>query len=86
LHEIRSSGFRRQYVAHSQIAIEGRVLAARALGPTPSRYSAPLNLATARAEMDLLNHRFLYFTDAADGRARVLYLRLDGDYGLVRPW
>jgi hypothetical protein len=51
----------------------------------PSRYSSPLTLDTARAEMDLLNDRFLYFVDAEDGRGKVLYLRHDGDYGLVLP-
>jgi hypothetical protein len=53
--------------------------------PEPSRYGDPLTLAQARAEMDLVDHRFLYFTDAADGRGKVLYLRSDGDYGLVEP-
>ncbi|WP_445149553.1 sigma 54 modulation/S30EA ribosomal C-terminal domain-containing protein [Baekduia sp. Peel2402] len=53
--------------------------------PEPSRYSQPLSLATARAEMDVLAHRFLYFIDADDGRGKVLYLRYDGDYGLVEP-
>jgi hypothetical protein len=53
--------------------------------PEPSRYSEPLSLEAARSEMDVLNHRFLYFTDAADGRGKVLYLRHDGDYGLVEP-
>ena len=51
----------------------------------PSRYSEPLTLEKAREEMDWLNHRFLYFIDAADGRGKVLYLRHDGDYGLVVP-
>ncbi|HEY4097893.1 MAG TPA: sigma 54 modulation/S30EA ribosomal C-terminal domain-containing protein [Baekduia sp.] len=51
----------------------------------PSRYGEPLSLAVARSEMDVLNHRFLYYLDAADGRGRVLYLRTDGDYGLVEP-
>jgi ribosome-associated translation inhibitor RaiA len=51
----------------------------------PGRYSAPIPLATARAEMDILNHRFLYFIEVEDGRGRVLYLRHDGDYGLVEP-
>jgi hypothetical protein len=35
--------------------------------------------------MDMLNHRFLYYLDAEDERGRVLYLRFDGDYGLVEP-
>jgi ribosome-associated translation inhibitor RaiA len=51
----------------------------------PNRYSEPLTLAAARAEMDIVNHRFLYYGDAEDGRGRVLYLRHDGDYGLVEP-
>jgi hypothetical protein len=52
--------------------------------PEPSRYSDPVTLEVARSEMDVLNHRFLYFTDD-DGRRKVLYLRHDGDYGLVEP-
>jgi hypothetical protein len=51
--------------------------------PEPSRYSEPLPFEEARTEMDVLNHRFLYFIDAADGRGKVIYLRHDGDYGLV---
>ncbi|WP_027006196.1 sigma 54 modulation/S30EA ribosomal C-terminal domain-containing protein [Conexibacter woesei] len=53
--------------------------------PEPSRYSEPLPLAVARSEMDVLDHRFLYFIDEDDGRGKVLYLRYDGDYGLVEP-
>jgi ribosome-associated translation inhibitor RaiA len=53
--------------------------------PEPSRYPAPITLVAAREEMDLLNHRFLYFIDADDRRGRVLYLRHDGNYGLVEP-
>jgi ribosome-associated translation inhibitor RaiA len=56
----------------------------------PSWFSEPLSLATAREEMDMLNeravnNRFLYFIDAADDRGKVIYVRLDGDYGLVEP-
>ena len=50
-----------------------------------SRYTTPLTLEAARADMDVLNHRFLYFIDVEDGRGKVLYLRYDGDYGLVQP-
>lgn len=53
--------------------------------PQPDRHGHPISLARARDEMDVLNHRFLYFIDAADGRGKVLYLRHDGDYGLVVP-
>jgi len=53
--------------------------------PKASRYPGPLRLEDARAEMDFLNHRFLYFLDAADGRGKVLYVRHDGDYGFVEP-
>jgi ribosome-associated translation inhibitor RaiA len=51
--------------------------------PEPSRYADPIPLAKARSEMDVLNHRFLFFVDAEDGRGKVIYLRHDGDYGLV---
>jgi ribosome-associated translation inhibitor RaiA len=51
--------------------------------PQESRYPEPISLADAREEMDMVNHRFLYFVDAEDGRGKVLYLRHDGDYGLV---
>jgi ribosome-associated translation inhibitor RaiA len=53
--------------------------------PEPSRYEGPITLEKARAEMDWLNHRFLYFVDAGDGLGKVIYLRHDGDYGLVEP-
>jgi Sigma 54 modulation/S30EA ribosomal protein C terminus len=53
--------------------------------PKASRYPGPLEFRAARREMDFLNHRFLYFMDAADGRGKVIYLRHDGDYGLVEP-
>jgi hypothetical protein len=64
----------------SVLADEGDLLAVQA-----SRYSGPLPFADARAEMDFLSHRFLYFVDAADQRGRVMYLRADGDYGVVEP-
>jgi ribosome-associated translation inhibitor RaiA len=53
--------------------------------PRPSRYPGPLALSAARVEMDFLDHRFLYFLDAEDNRGKVIYLRHDGDYGLVEP-
>lgn len=43
----------------------------------------PETLGQAAAELDRSAARFRYFVDAADGRPKVLYLRHDGDYGLV---
>lgn len=51
--------------------------------PEPSRYSEPISLADARSEMDVLDHRFVYFIAIEDQHGKVLYLRYDGDYGLV---
>jgi ribosome-associated translation inhibitor RaiA len=53
--------------------------------PQPSRYDRPLTVEEAGAELETLGDRFVYFTDAADRRGKVLYPRRDGDYGLVEP-
>jgi hypothetical protein len=62
----------------SVLADEGDIVVAH-----PSRYDDPLTLTAATEEMDMIRHRFMYFTDAADGRGKVLYPRIDGNYGLV---
>jgi hypothetical protein len=51
--------------------------------PRPSLYPGPIGVADARSEMDVLDHRFVYFIAAEDRGGRVLYQRRDGDYGLV---
>jgi ribosomal subunit interface protein len=48
-----------------------------------SRMSGATRLEDAVSEMNILNHRFMYFTDAASGRANVIYMRYDGHYGLI---
>jgi ribosome-associated translation inhibitor RaiA len=53
--------------------------------PEPNRYSEAMTVDQARREMDVVNHRFIYFIAAEDMRGRVIYLRHDGDYGLVGP-
>lgn len=50
-----------------------------------SRGPEPRKIDDVIAEMNELNHRFLYFVDEASGRARVIYLRYDGHYGLIEP-
>jgi uncharacterized protein (DUF2267 family)/ribosome-associated translation inhibitor RaiA len=51
----------------------------------PSPHDSPLTLDEAQAELAASRERFLYFVDAADERPKVLYLRHDGDYGLIEP-
>lgn len=51
----------------------------------PDRYEGPVAFKRIREQMDLANHRWIYFIDAADDRGKVIYLRHDGDYGLVEP-
>ncbi len=53
--------------------------------PKPSRYPEPVPLERVREELDVLGEGFIYFIDERDGRGRVLYVRHDGDYGLVEP-
>jgi hypothetical protein len=53
--------------------------------PRESWYTEAQPVENIRDQMDLAHHRFLYFTDAADGVGKVLYHRHEGDYGLVAP-
>jgi ribosome-associated translation inhibitor RaiA len=53
--------------------------------PEPGRYPEPVSLERVREELDVLGEGFIYFTDERDGRGKVLYVRQDGDYGLVEP-
>jgi ribosome-associated translation inhibitor RaiA len=73
------------HLAVIQPAAVPRPAEADAIPREASRYTDPLDEAAALAEMDVLDHRFLYFTNAATGRGCVLYLRYDGHYGLIEP-
>ena len=42
-------------------------------------------LERVRDELAVLGAGFIYFTDERDGRGKVLYVRHDGDYGVVEP-
>lgn len=50
-----------------------------------SRFSSPIDLEAAVAEMNMVGHRFLFFQNAATGRGNVMYRRYDGHYGLIEP-
>jgi ribosome-associated translation inhibitor RaiA len=51
----------------------------------PMRFPDPLTLEEAQDALERLGERHLYFVDAADERPKVLYLRHDGDLGLIEP-
>ena len=53
--------------------------------PETSPVAEPISLAGAIAEMDARGHRFLFFVDAETGRGNVIYVRYDGNYGLIQP-
>ena len=75
-------------MADASLVLNGRRLASHAAGssaPQAANEAADRLNRQMRCVADAPNHRFLYFIDAADGRGKVLYLRHDGDYGLVEP-
>ena len=45
----------------------------------------PMNIEEAAMQMDLLDHTFYVFFNADSQEVNVLYLRNDGDYGLIEP-
>jgi ribosome-associated translation inhibitor RaiA len=50
-----------------------------------SRLTEPIKLETAIAEMNARDHRFMFFINAETARGNVIYLRYDGNYGLIEP-
>lgn len=81
IHRLREDG-RMGLVVHpdSDPDVDDRWLAVE-----PNRFSEPVALRTALAEMDAVGHRFLYFVNQESGRGNVIYLRYDGHYGLIEP-
>lgn len=45
----------------------------------------PMDVAEAMEEFELLGHDFYVFLDKESGKVKVLYLRDDGDMGLIDP-
>ncbi len=45
----------------------------------------PMDIDEAIMQMDLVDNNFLVFTNARTDRVNVLYLRKNGDYGLIQP-
>lgn len=53
---------------------------------TISPHPAPcITVEQAAERLDALGLPFVFFIDAAQGRAAVLYVRYDGHYGLITP-
>jgi hypothetical protein len=76
------SGYRLALVAPALIGqlspFEGPVV----ISPQPAQC---LTEVEAAERLSLLDMPFLFFIDAAQGRASVLYHRYDGHYGLITP-
>jgi putative sigma-54 modulation protein len=45
----------------------------------------PMDIEEAKLQMELLGHQFFVFRNALTGEINVLYVRHDGDYGLIEP-
>ena len=45
----------------------------------------PMSVEDAIMQMEMLNHNFYLFENSDSGRMCVLYIRQDGDYGLLEP-
>lgn len=45
----------------------------------------PMSVEDAIMQMEMLNHSFYLFENSDSGRMCVLYIRQDGDYGLLEP-
>ena len=45
----------------------------------------PMSVEDAILQMNLLGHQFFVFEDASSGDTCVVYVRHDGDYGLIVP-
>ena len=45
----------------------------------------PMNSEEAILQMDLLGHNFFVYQDADSNKVNVIYIRKDGDYGLLEP-
>jgi Sigma 54 modulation/S30EA ribosomal protein C terminus len=50
-----------------------------------SHFSEPITLEPAVSEMNALSHRFLFFIDADTSRGNMIYIRYEGNYGLIQP-
>jgi hypothetical protein len=58
------------------------------IGPSIDVIPVPaprLTVAEAKSRLEASNEPFLFFRDAATGRGNVIYLRYDGNFGLIAP-
>ncbi|MGV0849864.1 sigma 54 modulation/S30EA ribosomal C-terminal domain-containing protein [Mycolicibacterium phlei] len=76
------TGYRLAQVAPATEVEHAPSVAPLSLSPAP----APcITVEQARERMELVGLPFLFFVDAEQGRASVLYRRYDGHYGLISP-
>ena len=69
-----------EYIEEEDLEEEGRKIVKRKTFPV-----RPMSVEDAAIEMDLLGHNFFVFVTIDTERTNVLYLRKDGDLGLLEP-
>ena len=69
----------------SNLCIDYRRQAARRMIPTSEEEMPPMTTEEAAEQLDLLGHSFYIFQDAETNEVRVVYLRENGDIGLLIP-
>jgi putative sigma-54 modulation protein len=82
---MRSDAFREaelEYIEEAEFSVpeEGRKIVRYKTFPV-----RPMSLEDAMLQMDLLSHSFFVFVNQETDRTNVLYLRKDGDLGLLEP-
>ncbi len=80
------SKLKKDAFAEKQLFFRGDVSAEEGkLVRTKTFKLTPLTTEEAAEQLDLLGHSFYVFQDAETGEVRVVYLRADGDIGLIIP-
>ena len=80
---IRQEGFQEDlpiYVEEDQVTAEGPKVVRRKTFPV-----RPMSVEDAAVEMEMLGHAFFAFVNLDTERTNILYLRKDGDLGLLEP-
>lgn len=79
------SKLKKDAFAHEQLFFGDEFLPESKLVKTKTFDLTPMTTEEAAEQLDLLGHSFYIFQDAETGEVRVVYLRSNGDIGLLIP-